>query len=45
MVLADGSLSGFAAALGAAYLGFLKTFPEEAHPAENGHSPALVASL
>ena len=45
IVLADGSLSGFAAALGAAYLGFLKTFPEEVHPAENGHSPALAASL
>jgi predicted NBD/HSP70 family sugar kinase len=46
IVLADGSLSEFAAALGAAYLGFLKTFPEEAvHPAENGHSPALAARL
>jgi hypothetical protein len=36
------ALSGFTAALGAAYLRFLKTFPEEI-PAENGHPPALVA--
>ena len=44
IVLADGSLSGFAGAMGAAYLGFLKTFPEEeVVPAENGHSPALAA--
>jgi predicted NBD/HSP70 family sugar kinase len=44
IVLADGALSGFAAAMGAAYLGFLKTFPEEAvSPAENGHSPVLAA--
>jgi N-acetylglucosamine repressor len=44
IVLADGSLSGFAGALGAAYLGFLRTFPEEVvQPADNGHSPALVA--
>ena len=28
-VLADGALSGFAAAMGAAHLGFLKTFPQE----------------
>ncbi len=27
--LADGNLTGFAEAMGAAYLGFLKTFPEE----------------
>ena len=34
-VLADGSLSGFAAAMGAAYQGFLSTFPqEEVIPAE-----------
>ncbi len=44
IVLADGSLSGFAAAMGAAYLGFLKTFPEEeVVPAENGRSPLLAA--
>ena len=44
IVLADGSLSGFAAAMGAAYLGFLKTFPEEeVAPAENGRSPVLAA--
>jgi predicted NBD/HSP70 family sugar kinase len=44
LVLADGALSAFAAALGAAYLGFLRTFPEdEAHTAENGHHPALAA--
>jgi N-acetylglucosamine repressor len=43
VVLADGSLSGFAGAVGAAYLGFLKTFPEEAvHPAENGRSHLLA---
>ncbi len=29
LVLADSTLSGFAGALGAAYLGFLKTFPED----------------
>jgi predicted NBD/HSP70 family sugar kinase len=29
MVLADGNLTGFAGAMGAAYLGFMKTFPEE----------------
>jgi predicted NBD/HSP70 family sugar kinase len=28
-VLADGNLTGFAGATGAAYLGFLRTFPEE----------------
>jgi len=28
-VLADGNLTGFAGAMGAAYLGFLRTFPEE----------------
>jgi N-acetylglucosamine repressor len=44
IVLADGSLSGFAAAMGAAYLGFLKTFPEEEIvPAEGGRSPLLSA--
>jgi N-acetylglucosamine repressor len=43
-VLADGSLSGFAGAMGAAYLGFLKTFPEEEIvPAEPGRSPLLAA--
>ena len=42
--LADGALSGYAAALGAAYLGFLKTFPEdEVHTASNGHSPLVAA--
>jgi N-acetylglucosamine repressor len=45
VVLADGSLSGFAGAMGAAYLGFLKTFPEEAvNPANNGHSPLVAAA-
>jgi predicted NBD/HSP70 family sugar kinase len=44
IVLVDGSLSGFAAAMGAAYLGFLKTFPEdETVPAANGRSPVLAA--
>ncbi len=44
IVLADGSLSGFAGAMGAAYLGFLKTFPEEeVVPAEAGRSPLLAA--
>jgi N-acetylglucosamine repressor len=44
IVLADGSLSGFAGAMGAAYLGFLKTFPEEEIvPAEGGRSPLLAA--
>ncbi len=44
IVLADGSLSGFAGAMGAAYLGFLKTFhEEEIPPAENGRSPLLAA--
>jgi N-acetylglucosamine repressor len=44
IVLADGSLSGFAGAMGAAYLGFLKTFPEEeVVPAEGGRSPLLAA--
>ncbi len=28
-VLADGALSSFAGAMGAAYLGFLRTFPQE----------------
>jgi N-acetylglucosamine repressor len=42
--LADGALSGYAAALGAAYLGFLKTFPEDEVPADsNGHSPLVAA--
>ncbi len=44
IVLADGALSGFAGALGAAYLGFLRTFPEEElHPAEIGQAPLLAA--
>jgi predicted NBD/HSP70 family sugar kinase len=44
IALADGSLSGFAGALGAAYLGFLRTFPEEeVHPAEGEHPPILAA--
>lgn len=44
VVLADSSLSGFAAAMGAAYLGFLKTFPEDiGSHAENGRSPVLTA--
>jgi predicted NBD/HSP70 family sugar kinase len=44
VVLADGALSGFAAALGAAYLGFLRTFPEdEVNPAADGHPRALAA--
>ena len=42
-VLADGSLSGFAGAMGAAYLGFLKTFPEEAVPPEAA-APLVVAA-
>jgi N-acetylglucosamine repressor len=41
-VLADGSLAGFAGAMGAAYLGFLKTFPEqECVPAEADDSLVL----
>jgi predicted NBD/HSP70 family sugar kinase len=44
IVLADGALSGFAGALGAAYLGFLRTFPEEElHPAGAGPPPLLAA--
>ncbi len=44
IVLADASLSGFAGALGAAYLGFLRTFPEEEiQPSEEGRSPLLAA--
>lgn len=40
-VLADGSLSGFAGAMGAAYLGFLRTFPqEEVVPIEASVLPA-----
>lgn len=42
--LADGALSAFAGALGAAYLGFLRTFPEEElHPSEHRHSPVVAA--
>jgi N-acetylglucosamine repressor len=42
MVLTDGALSGFAGAAGAAYLGFLKTFPEqESTPVEGGESLVL----
>jgi N-acetylglucosamine repressor len=44
MVLTDGTLSGFAGATGAAYLGFLKTFPEqESAPLEVGESLVLGA--
>ena len=44
MVLADGTLSGFAGATGAAYLGFLKSFPEqESIPDELGASLVLGA--
>jgi predicted NBD/HSP70 family sugar kinase len=44
ITLADGSLSAFAGALGAAYLGFLRTFPEEElQPAQGGRSPILAA--
>jgi N-acetylglucosamine repressor len=44
LVLADGALSGFAGAMGAAYLGFLKTFPEqESVPLEVGESLVLGA--
>jgi predicted NBD/HSP70 family sugar kinase/predicted transcriptional regulator len=44
LVLADGALSGFAGATGAAYLGFLKTFPEqESDPLEVGESLVLGA--
>ena len=43
-VLADGSLSGFAGAMGAAYLGFLRTFPqEEIAPLKAGDSLAVAA--
>jgi N-acetylglucosamine repressor len=42
VVLADGALSGFAGATGAAYLGFLRTFPEqELVPVEVGESLVL----
>lgn len=46
LVLADSTLSSFAGALGAAYLGFLKTFPEdEVIPtAENARNPAALAT-
>jgi N-acetylglucosamine repressor len=41
-VLADGALSGFAGATGAAYLGFLKVFPEQEHVSvESGESLVL----
>jgi N-acetylglucosamine repressor len=44
IVLIDGTLSGFAGARGAAYLGFLKTFPEqESIPVEVGESLVLGA--
>ncbi|HEX3450824.1 MAG TPA: ROK family transcriptional regulator [Isosphaeraceae bacterium] len=44
LVLADGALSGFAGAMGAAYLGFLKTFPEqESVSLEVGESLVLGA--
>ena len=44
IVLVDGALSGFAGATGAAYLGFLKTFPEqESSPLEVGESLVLGA--
>jgi N-acetylglucosamine repressor len=44
ITLADGSLSAFAGAMGAAYHGFLKTFPEEElQPAQGGRSPLLAA--
>jgi N-acetylglucosamine repressor len=43
-VLTDGTLSGFAGATGAAYLGFLRTFPEqESVPVEVGESLVLGA--
>lgn len=43
LLLVDSTLSGFAGALGAAYLGFLETFPEsEASPADDGRLPALA---
>ncbi len=41
--LVDGSLSGFAGAMGAAYLGFLKTFPEAAAAPEAG-APLVVGA-
>ncbi len=45
LVLADGALSGFAGATGAAYLVFLKTFPEhESGLADARESPALGAA-
>ena len=44
MVLTDGALSAFAGATGAAYFGFLKTFPEqESAPVEVGESLVLGA--
>ena len=45
LVLVDGALSSFAGATGAAYLGFLKTFPEqESALADSRESPALGAA-
>jgi predicted NBD/HSP70 family sugar kinase len=42
IVLTEGALSAFAGAAGAAYLGFLKTFPEqESVPVEGGESLVL----
>jgi predicted NBD/HSP70 family sugar kinase len=44
-VLADGSLSGFAGAMGAAYLGFMRTFPqEEIAPLKAGESLVVAAA-
>jgi predicted NBD/HSP70 family sugar kinase len=43
IVLADGSLSAFAGAMGAAYLGFFKTFPEEEIQPAAVRSPLLAA--
>jgi predicted NBD/HSP70 family sugar kinase len=44
IVLADGSLSAFAGALGAAYLGFLRTFSEEVLHSVDGEHPPLIAA-
>lgn len=43
LVLADGHFSAFAGALGAAYLGFLRTFPEEELPTIDARHAALPA--
>jgi predicted NBD/HSP70 family sugar kinase len=43
-VLADGALSGFAAAMGAAALGFLRTFPQE-EVVPDGTVNSLLAAL